>query len=144
MIVSSIIMNQVPQIDGRIDVTELHTHADGRTEIFNYLADADLNLQAVADQRAANINAALVAQEAAIAAATQYEIPLTPVEVMRRLSPSEWAAFQASTDTTIAYFRAIFDKTTVIYRNDALTQAGFNALVSAGILSSGRVDEVLA
>ena len=137
-------MNQVPQVDGRIDVTELHTHADGRTEIFNYLADADLNLQAVADQRAANINAALAAQEAAIAAATQYEIPLTPVEVMRRLTPSEWAAFQASTDSNIAYFRAVFDKTTVIYRGDTLTQLGFATLVSAGILSSDRVAEVLA
>lgn len=144
MIVSSIIVNQVPQVDGRIDVTELHAHADGRTETFNYLADASLDLQAVADQRAANINAALAAQEAAIAAATQYEIPLTPVEIMRRLSPSEWAAFQAATDTTIAYFRAIFDKTTVIYRNDALTQAGFNALVSAGILTTERLAEVLA
>ena len=144
MIIASVIMNQVPQIDGRIDVTELHTHADGRTEIINYLADASLDLQLVADQRATNINAALAAQEAAIAAATQYEIPLTPVEVMRRLSPSEWAAFQASTDTTIAYFRAVFDKTTVIYRGDALTQAGFNALVSAGILTAERVAEVLA
>ena len=144
MIVSSVIMNQVPQVDGRFDVTELHTHADGRTETFNYLADADLDLQVVADQRAANINAALAAQEAAIAAATQYEIPLTPVEIMRRLSPSEWAAFQASSDTAIAYFRAVFDKTSVVYRNDLLTQAGFAALVSAGILSAERVAEVMA
>lgn len=144
MILSSEITNQVVQIDGRIDVTELHTHESGRTETFNYLADANLDLQSVADQRTANINAALAEQDAVLAAATKYEIPLTPVEIMRRLTPTEWAAFQAATDTTIVYFRAIFDKTSVVYRNDPLTQAGFAALVSAGILNSERVSEVLA
>lgn len=144
MIVSSVISSQVPQVDGRIDVTELHTHADGRNETFNYLADASLDLQLVADQRAANINAVLAAQEAAIAAATQYEIPLTPVEIMRRLSPTEWAAFQDSTDVDIIYFRALFNKAPIIYRNDPLTQAGFAALINEGLLSAERVNEVLA
>ncbi len=63
---------------------------------------------------------------------------------MRRLSPAEWSAFQASSDQTITYFRAIFDKVNTIYRTDPLTQAGFNALVTAGILSAERVAEVLA
>jgi hypothetical protein len=144
MIVVSTIISQAPQVDGRIDVTEQHTHTDNTIQYFNYLADSALNLQYVADLRAANINAELSRRSNEVAAATNYEIPLTTVEIMRRITPAEWAAFQSSADTNVMYFRAVFDKTKDIHRNDPLTVMGFNMLVSAGILTQARVAEVLA
>jgi hypothetical protein len=144
MIISSAIASQSVQVDGSILVHEQHTSSDGTIYDHIYFADPSLDIDAVCTARGINIGAELVKKQATLEAATNFEIPITPVELMRRLTPSEWSAFQASTDTDIAYFRAIFNKTSLIYRNDPLTQAGFTALVSAGILDAQRVSEVLA
>lgn len=144
MIISSTILSQIPQVDGRMDVTEHHLHSDGTIQVFNYLADASLNLQVVADSRALLINADLTERELAVEIASHYEIPLTDLEVMRRIYPAEWAAFQTSTDETVSYFRAVFAKSKVIYRTDPLTIAGFGALVALGIMTQHRANEVLA
>ena len=143
-IINSVIVSQTPQADGSISIHEQHTDHAGHVYDVVYMCQSGLSPEAIMADRAANLSAEIDEREAELQTATSFEIPLTPVEIMRRLSPTEWASFQASTDQTIAYFRAIFDKVDTIYRADPLTQAGFNALVTAGILTSERVAEVLA
>lgn len=144
MISNSSIFREIPQADGRIDVTERHDHADGTVQYVNYLADPSIDLQIVANTRASNINNELTRRAAEIASASNFEIPLTDIEVMKRITPAEWAAFQTSTNPNIAYYRAIFAKTRTVNRTDPLTVLGFNTLVSEGILTEARVAEVLA
>lgn len=143
-IVSSVIVSQTPQADGSISVHEQHSDHTGRVYDVVYMCQNGLSPEAIMAERAANLSAEIDTKESELQIATQFEIPLTPVEIMRRLTPAEWAAFQSHSDATIAYFRAIFDKVSSIYRADPLTQAGFNALVQAGILDAARVAEVLA
>jgi hypothetical protein len=143
MNITSTVKSQSVQADGSILVTEEHTDSNGRTYLQTYLStDASL-IEDVCLERGVQIQIELQRRERVLQEATNFEIPLTPVEVMRRLSPAEWVAFQASTDANIVYFREVFNKTTQIYRNDPLTQAGLQALVIAGILASERVGEVL-
>lgn len=139
----SVIKSQSTQADGTILVHEQHT-IDGVIYDHIYHAAADLDIEAACQARGAAIAAELASKAAALAEATNYEIPLTAVEVMRRITPDEWAAFQSSADVGVAYFRAVFAKTDQVYRNDPLTVAGFAALVDAGILTADRVTEVLA
>ncbi len=143
-IVNSIIVSQTPQADGSLSVHEQHTDHTGRVYDVVYMCQSGLSPDAIMTDRASNLSNEIDVREAELQVATNFEIPLTPVEIMRRLTPAEWAAFQASNDSTIAYFKAIFDKVNTIYRADPLTQAGFNALVTAGILDTNRVAEVLA
>ena len=140
---SQIVSNQV-QADGNLLIHEQHTASDGVIYDHIYFADPASDVDAVCIARGAVIGAELDKREAVLREATNFEIPLTDVEIMRRLTPAEWAEFQGSTDTNISYFRAVFAKTRQIYRTDPLTIAGFDALVAAGLLTADRVAEVLA
>lgn len=123
---------------------ERHTDHSGVVYSHIYSASPTDDLTLAAQLRGQNLGADIDRLEAAKAASTNYEIPLTDIEIMRRLTSSEWAAFQASSDVNIEYFKAVFARAKIIYRNDPLTQAGFSALVAAGILTQTRVDEVLS
>lgn len=140
----SVIKSKDIQNDGALLVTEEHTADTGEMYVHTWLCDDELLIDDVCQARGVEIQKELNRQARIKAEATNFEMPLAPVEVMRRLTPQEWAAFQASTDTNIVYFREVFNKTTQIYRNDPLTQAGLQALVSVGILTDSRVSEVLA
>ena len=134
---------QESEHDGVKYVTERH-HYDNETS--NLLSDqypAHLNATEVMAARIERINAEHQKADEVSEAALDFEIPLSDVEIMRRITPEEWDAFQSSTNENIMYFRDVFAKTPVIYRNDPLTQAGFGMLVTAGILTQARVDEIL-
>lgn len=143
-IISSIVLSSTPQANGKLLVHEQHTDHAGMVYDHVYHADAGDDIALIAQLRGENMGADIDRIEAAKAASTNYEIPLTDIEIMRRLTPGEWAAFQVSTDETIGYFRSIFAKAKIIYRTDPLTIAGFNAMVAAGILTTDRTAEVLA
>lgn len=145
-IISSVIVSVQPQANGTLLVHERHTYEDGSSypHIWHAPGDSDnALLEMIAQQRGQNIGAELDRRRYAQQEALTFEIPLTPVEIMGRLTPEEWEAFQISTDTTIGYFRALFAKASTVYRNDPLTQAGFSALVATGILTQARADEIL-
>lgn len=143
-IITSIIVSQTPQADGSTSIHEQHTDHSGNVYDVVYICPSNLSPENILADRAANIGVEIDRREAEMQLATQFEIPLTAIEIMRRLTPAEWSAFQTSTDETILYCRAAFDKAGPIYREDPLTQAVFAALVAAGILSAERVAEVLA
>lgn len=144
MIVSSNVVTAQPQHNGTTLVHEQHTDINGLRYDYTWFAAADVDIDAVVQQRGQLISADLTRQAEALTLASNYEIPLTPIEIMRRLTPTEWLAFQTSTIPEIIYFRDVFAKTTVIYRSDALTQAGVGALVAANILTAERAVEVMS
>jgi hypothetical protein len=143
-IISSVIVTSQPQANGTLLVHEQHTDHTGIVYDHIYNSPVDANIELVSQLRGEQIGLEIDRLAAAKIEALNYEMPLTDLDIMRRLTPSEWDLFQSSTDTTIAYFRSIFSKVKVIYRNDSLTIAGFEALVTTGILTQARVTEVLA
>jgi hypothetical protein len=129
--------------DGTRTVTEAHTLQNGAVNLYTYLADAALDIDAVLAARVANINAEIDRRNAALAEANNFEIPLTRLDIIRRITAAEWDLFCSSTIPEIIRFKAAFDNTDYIYRDDSLTQAGFAGLVAVGILEAGRPAEIL-
>lgn len=143
MIISSTITSQTQQANSDWLVVEEHKADTGESYLHSWICSDETLIQDVCTQRGINISNELARREQILQEAVNFEIPLTPVEVMRRLSPSEWQAFQTSTDTNISYFREVFNKTTQIYRSDLLTQMGIDSLVASGILTNERASEVM-
>lgn len=71
---------------------------------------------------------------------------LSKVEVLRRITPTEWAQFNsaAQTNELLAYALAVFNAAPEVDTAAQLTQTLFAGLVQAGILTSTRVAEILA
>lgn len=69
----------------------------------------------------------------------------TAYEFLQRFTPGERAAFRiaAETDQNVADFQQLASAAQEIYSNDPTTIAGMNYLVSVGLLSQARADEVL-
>lgn len=156
MIVSSEIISQVPQVDGRIDVTERHTYDDGATQDINYLADPTLDLQLVASQRAANINAAIQAKELALAEAMNFEVPLHKAEFRDLFTATERenidefnATYLDSQILTAEQKRAIrsglayYADAKRIYLSNMQTIATVQMYEALGLIGSGRAVEIL-
>ena len=143
-IVSYEIRNVSTAEDGTRTVTEAHTLTNGEVNLYTYLASADMNIDNVLATRVANINAEIDRRDAELAEAANFEIPLTRLDIIRRVTPTEWDAFCACTIPDIIRFKAAFDNTDYIYRGDVLTQAGLAGMVAVGILESGRPAEILA
>lgn len=142
-IIGSEIRNVSTSENGVRTVTEAHYLDGGGENLNTYLASADLDIDAVLAARVANINAEIDRRNVALAEANNFEIPLTRLDIIRRITAAEWDAFCSSTIPDIIRFKAAFDNTDYIYRNDELTQAGFAGLVAVGILTAGRPAEIL-
>lgn len=142
-IIASEIRNVSTSENGTRTVTEAHTLANGEINLHTYLANAELDIDAVLAARVANINAEIDRRNAALVEANNFEIPLTRLDIIRRITAAEWDAFCSSTIPDIIRFKAAFDNTDYIYRGDSLTQAGFAGLVAVGILAPGRPAEIL-
>lgn len=143
-IINSEIISAIPQIDGRLDVVEHHLYDTGDSKEFNYLADADLNLQNIAELRAVNINAELDKLDREEAIAYNYEIPLSPVQFIARLRPDEINSFETSTDVDMRKFWLLLNKANIIHRSNPLVIGGLTKAEQLGIISPGRKEEVLA
>lgn len=143
-IIAAEIRNVSTSQDGTRTVTEAHTLENGDVNLYTYLASTGMDIDAVLATRVSNINAEIDRRAAELAEANNFEIPLTRLDIIRRITPSEWDSFCFSTIPEIKLFKAAFDTTDYIYRNDPLTQAGFAGLVAVGILAPGRPAEILA
>ena len=156
MITASEIIKQVPQIDGRISVTERHTYDDGATQEINYLADPNLDLQLVADSRAANINAALQAKEAALAESLNFEVPLFKSEFRDLFTTEEQiyidnfnATYQSNPNLSIEQKAGILSALAYyadagrVYLSHPKTIAFVNMYEQLGLIGVGRAAEIL-
>lgn len=156
MIVTSQIIKQVPQIDGRIDVTERHTYDDGATQDINYLADSGVDLQLVIEQRAININAVIQAKELALVEAMNFEVPLHKAEFRDLFTQEERESIDEFNATyldnpalTVEQKRAIrsglayYTDAKRIYLSNPQTIATLYMYEALGLIGSGRVLEIL-
>lgn len=145
-ITSSQIVSTRPQADGRSYVTERHAVSNGTEVVVEYLADANLDLDAVMVARTARIQADLQSREAIELAAASYEIPMTEREFMRRFTVQERIAIRsaAATDNVIVDFLDLLAKPGGIYRSSQSTHDGLNYLVSMSLITAARKAEILA
>jgi hypothetical protein len=156
MIVNSVIEEQIPQVDGRIDVTEKHTYDDGATQYISYLASAELDLQLVANLRAENINKQLELKALAEAEAMNFEIPLFKAEFRDRFTTQEQiyidnfnASYQSnpnlSTEQKAGILSALayYADAGRVYLSHPKTISFVNMYEQLGILAEGRAAEVL-
>ncbi len=143
-IINSVIKNESVAENGNRTITEQHTYDTGNVFLYPYIAQADWDINAILSTRAANINAELERRELEIAEANNFEIPLTPLDIQRRITPAEWAAFIALTSDEAKYFQSIFASGVPIHRNDPLTQSARALLIANGVLTSERDAVVFA
>lgn len=144
-IISSVIKSSQLQLNGTSLVHEQHIDNNGKIYDHVYFADAGIDTNAAMSLRATNMGAEIDRRAAVALAALDFEIPLTQLEIMRRVTPAEWNAFRSSVVVNVVYFREVFDKANTIYRSDPLTQQGFAMLLAEGIFATtARVAEVLA
>lgn len=101
-IVSSSIVSRSAQVDGRILVKERHTDSNGRIYEQEYLADVGLDIDAVLMARATNIGNALDARDAAIAEASNFRVPITRIQYIRRFTSDERQAIDAAAQVNAA------------------------------------------
>lgn len=142
MITFSIISSSIVQADGRLSVTEQHTYDSGYIWEFTYLADADMDLQTVANLRAANINTELERRNREELAALNYEVPI-PVRKFFDLVPQsdrlvlrQLAKTNVAMEDALAYLTAgqeVFKSRAVVW---------LNALVTAGVMQQSTVDTI--
>ena len=142
-IINSTVIGQVPQVDLRVSVTEQHTYDSGHVQEVNYLADPTLDFQAVADMRAANINAELVRREQALLAAANFAAPITVRDFLglmpqeTRLSLRGLSKTNAVMEDALEYLNAGPE----VFKNVA--EAWLANLVVSGVISQAVVDGIL-
>lgn len=156
-IISSEILEAIPQQDGRISVTERHVYDDSSIYLRPYFADASWNLQEVAEQRAANMNAEFARREAQFAEAMNFEVPLTKTEFRDRLSTAEQEeidyfndTYQSNPNLSAEQKKAIlsalkhWNDTTKVYLSLQKTIDIVNLWESLGLIAAGRAAQVLS
>lgn len=141
-ITHSEVVNQIPQIDGRIDVTERHVYESGAIQEFNYLADPLLDFQAIANQRAANINAEIARKEQELLIAANFVPPITVRAFLDKFTEQEQidlralAKSNAKLENAMAYLLAGPE----VFKNVA--QAWLQGLVPT-VFTQARVDALI-
>lgn len=156
MIISSEIISDIPQIDGRRDITELHLYSDGATQVINYLADADLDIQYIASQRAININLELDRKEKELAEAMNFEVPLYKAEFRDLFTATEQilidnfnASYQdnpnlsAEQKAGILSALAYYADAGRVYLSHPKTIAFVQMYEALGLIGAGRASEIL-
>jgi hypothetical protein len=126
-------------------VYEYFTDSDGKEYEFTYLAADGTDVSAVNSARMSRIVADLAAKEEALQVTFGTKLPLTQLEIMRRVTPAEWAAIKSSTIPEVIYFRDCFEIASKggVYAVDPLTVMGFGLLETIGLLGPGRKEKIL-
>lgn len=135
-----------PQIDGRSYCNEIHVDHTGLEHKIKYLADAGLDVNAVMQQRAIALGAAIDMRERVIAESVNFEIPLSQREFLDRFTVQERISVRqgAKTDPVIEDLLDYLNGGSVVYRNNPATGSGLDYLISVGILIATRKVEILA
>ncbi len=143
-VVSSSFTVGVPQADGRVYVTELHLFDTGIYSIpREYLAEPDLDFQAIADQRAANMNAEFARREAEFAEAMNFEAPISVRQFLELIPPADRIALRSLAKTNAAMDDALqyLNSGPDVYK--PVATAWLQKLVTAGVVQQSVVDGVL-
>ena len=144
-IISSQIVSQTPQVDGRVSVTERHTDHNGADHDVSYLAAADMDIYAVLSARAAKMGAEIDRREAVEAESNNFEIPLSQVEFLKRFTQLERkAVYEAKrTDSEVEdVWNFVTTAVNGIRLSNPLTIYGLSLLESKGLIAAGRAAEI--
>lgn len=144
-IVSSQIISQVTQADGRVSVTERHTDHTGVDHDVLYLAAADMDIQEVLDLRAQKMGAEIDRREAAEAESSNFEIPISQIEFLKRFTDVERKAVYAAKKTDVEVedvWNFVTTAVNGIRLSNPLTIYGLNLLESKGLIAAGRATEI--
>lgn len=156
-IVESIVYEAIDQGNGTVSVTEKHVYDDGGVYLHPYIAQANWNLQEVAETRAAKMNVEFERREQQFAEAMNFEIPLTKTEFRDRFTTVEQiaidnfnATYQNNPNLTSEQKAAIlsalqhYADTTKVYLSLQKTIDIVNMYEGLGLIAEGRAAEVLA
>lgn len=144
MIVSSELHDLSVQVNGSTNVVERHTDSNGKVYEVVYNAAPGSDLDAIMAARAERISADLADQAAIEAEAQNYAIPLTHLQFMTRFTLEERLAIRAAAkiDPVIDDFLELLKISDYIYPMHKMTQAGLQYMVSQGLLTAERANEV--
>lgn len=156
-IVSSTYTTNPIQVDGRYYVIESHILSDGRIITFEYLADDQINPNAVMLERAARVSAELLVQDASSIEAESGNLPLTKYQFRQRFTFAErvvidqfnsgayltseilTAEQKAGMTTMLEDYRAASE----VRLSDPATIAAVQMYEGLGLIAPGRAVEVL-
>lgn len=144
------------QQDGRNFVVEQHVLSDGRTVLFEYLADQGIDPSAIMSMRAARVQEEIQANEAAVGVASSGTVPWTKFQFRQRFSYAEQlaidefnATFETNSLLTPEQKRQIrtglknLEASGSVFRDNPATVAGLQLYEALGLIASGRAAEIL-
>lgn len=140
-IISSQIVSQTVQIDGRKSVTEQHRGHNFVTYEVNYIADADLDINAVLAARAIAIGEEIDRRELIAIEAAKFELPLSQIEFLKRFTKEErTAVYQAKRDDVEVedVWNFVMAAKDGIHLGNPLTLYGLAVLEAKGLIAVGR------
>jgi hypothetical protein len=144
-IVTSIILSQNQQIDGRTAVTERHTDHNGQDYDIDYLAAIGVDIYAIMAARAIALGADIDAQEAQELESHNYEIPLSQIAFLKRFTATERTAVYVAkrTDAEVEdVWNFVLLAINGVYLNDPVTIAGLALLETKELIGVGRAVEI--
>jgi hypothetical protein len=155
-ILTSQIIRDLPQVDGRSYITERHVDHNGKSYDVEYLADVGLDTALVMQLRADKIGAEIDAREAAEAQALNFVLPVSKVAWRRRFTAAEQDAIDAFNEGGYLTHPALDEATKGAIRRglelykeanevnplDPDTQALLGLYTALGLLAAGRAAEI--
>lgn len=144
-IVSSTFTLGVPQVDARVNVTEIHTAQDGSVYRFEYLNDGQ-DTSAVMAERASLLNAQLAARDAVSLAVHGTVLPLTVYSFLNLIPQPKRTPIliAAKTDINIEDFMLLLTQSGGVYRTDPNLSLGLGYLQQQGLLGADDIATIMA
>lgn len=144
-IVSSTILSQNEQVDGRTAVTERHTDHHGHEYDISYIAAIGMDIYAVMAARAIAMGADIDAQEAQELESHNYAIPLSQIAFLKRFTATERTDVYVAkrTDAEVEdVWNFVLLAINGVYLNDPVTIAGLDLLETKELIGVGRAVEI--
>lgn len=143
-IISSELVSDSPQVDGRRRVNELHVSDAGEQFTFSYLADSSHDSEATLAARAAEISGQLAVKAAALAEVVGTVLPLSRLEFLSRFTVQERITIRAAAkdDPVVEDFLFMLDVAGNVIPAHPTTQQGLGYLVSLKLLTVERSQEI--
>lgn len=144
LIVSSTIKSVSPQAEGTRSVIESHIYESGSEQEITYIAAADLDIDAVLAQRAANINAELTRRYNVELEANNFEAPITVRDFLDLLGEPKrkFLLNLAKSNDDIADALNYLNAETLVFKYKTIPFLA--KLKAAGLLTEAEVTAILA
>lgn len=143
-VISTEIFTDPPQSDGRYYVREKHTFSDGNFTEITYLADANLDINAVASERASNINAEFAARQAIKDKANNFSPPISVAEFIDVIPREISVGMMELRKTSALMDLAITRLTMGAWVEKATLQSWLDDLVNAQVMAQATSDAIIA